>query len=112
LNVRLPLQCAALAPSGAQVAVGCDDGKVRFLAIDGLEDSAFFVTATRTSQRISTGLGRLFGKSRVEHAYTCICPACRHSFQLAEAAPEQPRHCPRCRRALRFSSAMRVGPDK
>lgn len=112
LNVRLPLQCATLAPSGAQIALGCDDGRVRFLAVDGLEESAFFITPTRTSQRTTTTLGRLFGKSKVQHAYNCVCPVCRHSFQLPEASAQQPRHCPHCKRPLRLSAATRVAPEK
>jgi len=111
LNVRLPLQCGALAPSGAQIALGCEDGKVRFLAVDGLEDSAFFITPTRTSQRTTTVLGRLFGRSKVEHAFACICPACRKSFQVPECAAKQRRCCPHCKRPVRLSNAARVVPD-
>jgi WD40 repeat protein len=112
LNVRLPLQCAALSPSGEQVALGCDDGKLRFLAVEGLEDSAFFVTATRTSRRTTTLLGRLFGKSKVEHAYSCTCPICRNSIQFPDASTQQPRHCPHCKRPLRLNKATRVVPEK
>jgi WD40 repeat protein len=112
LSVRLPVQCAMLSPSGNQIALGCDDGKVRFLAVDGLEGMPLLVTPTRTSQRISTGLGRFFGKSRVRHAYACTCPACRGSFELAEAAAGQPSPCPHCSRPLRFITATRVLPEK
>jgi WD40 repeat protein len=112
LHVRLPLQCAALAPSGSQVAIGCDDGKVRFLAVDGLECAPLLVTPTRTSHRTSTMLGRLFGKSKLEHAYACTCPACRQSFQLTDAYSGKPSPCPHCRRPLRFSTATRVVPEK
>lgn len=111
-NVRLPMQCAALSPGGSQIALGCDDGKVRFLAVEGHESTPLLVTPTRTSQRKSTGLGRLFGKSRIEHAYACTCPACRQSFQLAEAYSGKPSPCPHCRRPLRFSTATRVVAEK
>jgi hypothetical protein len=112
LNVRLPLQCGALAPGGTQIALGCDDGKVRLLAVDGLEESPVFVTPTRTSQRTTTALGRLFGKSRVEHTYCCTCPICGQSFQLPDAAPQQPRRCPHCARPLRFNAPARVAAEK
>jgi len=111
LNVRLPLQCGALAPGGAQIALGCDDGKVRFVAIDGIEDSAFLITPTRTSQRTTTVLGRLFGRSKVEHTFACTCPACRKSFQVPEANGLKPRLCPNCKRPLRLSAATRVVPE-
>ena len=112
LNVRLPLQCGTLSPGGTHIALGCDDGKIRFLAVDGLEESPVFVTPTRTSQRTTTALGRLFGTSRVEHAYSCTCPACRQSFQLPEAAPQQPRRCPHCARPLRINATARVAAEK
>jgi WD40 repeat protein len=112
LNVRLPVQCGALAPTGAQIALGCDDGKVRFLAVDGLEDSAFFVTATRTSHRTSTALGRLFGKSKIQDAYSCTCPACRQLIELGDTLPHQPRRCPHCKRPLRMGTVARVVPEK
>jgi WD40 repeat protein len=112
LNVRLPVQCGALSASGQQIALGCDDGKVRFLAIDGLEDSAFFITPTRTSHRTTTVLGRLFGKSKVEHSFACTCPVCRKSFQVPEASRQQARVCPHCKRPVRLSTAARVVPDK
>jgi WD40 repeat protein len=111
INVKLPLQCAALSPSGEQIALGCDDGKLRFLIVEGLESSACFVTATRTSHRTTTVLGRLFGKSKVQHAYTCICPVCRNSFQLPDDSTQKPRHCPNCKRQLRLSAATRVIPE-
>jgi WD40 repeat protein len=111
LNVRLPLQCAALSPNGEQIALGCDDGKLRFLSVDGLEESAFFVTATRTSKRTTTVLGRLFGKTKVQHSYTCICPVCRSAFQVPDDSTHQPRHCPNCKRQLRLSAATRVLPE-
>jgi WD40 repeat protein len=110
-NVRLPLQCGTLAPAGNQIALGCDDGKVRFLAIDGIEDSAFFITPTRTSQRTTTVLGRLFGRSKVEHTFACVCPACRKSFQVPEANGKQARLCPHCKRPVRLSATARVVPD-
>jgi WD40 repeat protein len=112
LNIRLPLQCAALAPGGEQIALGCDDGKLRFLFVEGLEDSAFYVTATRTSHRTTTVLGRFFGKTQIRHAYTCICPVCRNSFQLPDDSTQKSRHCPNCKRRLRLNAATRVMPEK
>ena len=112
LNVRLPVQCGALSPGGAQIALGCDDGKVRFLAVDGLEDSAVYVTLTRTSHRTTTALGRIFGKSKLQHAYSCTCPACRNSFQLLDPKTQPPGKCPHCKRRLRLTAATRVLPDK
>jgi WD40 repeat protein len=111
LNVRLPLQCAALSPNGEQIALGCDDGKLRFLSVDGLEQTTFFVTATRTSKKTTTVLGRLFGKTKVQHSYTCTCPVCRNAFQVPDDSTHQPRHCPNCKRQLRLSAATRVLPE-
>lgn len=111
LALRLPVQCAALAPGGGLVAVGCDDGRVRLVTVEGLDDSALVVTPTRTSRRTTTVLGRLLGKSRLEHCYSCLCPGCRQTFELREAEPGRPRICPHCCRPLRLSAATRVVPD-
>jgi WD40 repeat protein len=112
LVTRIPLQCAMLAPNGARIALGCDDGRVRFVAVEGLDGAPLVVTATRTSQRTTTVLGRLLGKTQLRHRYSCTCPSCQQSFELPEAVPGQPRPCPHCRRPLRFSAATRVIPEK
>jgi WD40 repeat protein len=110
-HVRLPVQYATLSPDGTQIALGCDDGKVRFLAVDGLEDSAYFVTPIRSSQRTTTVLGRLFGKSKVQNTYLFTCPGCRRKSEIPEEAAGKPNPCPHCRRPLRFSASTRVLPE-
>ena len=112
VHVRLPVQCGTLAPHGCQIAIGCDDGKVRFLTVSGLDGSALVITPTRRSQRTTTVLGRLLGKTRVCHRYSCMCPGCRQSFDLPEAIPGKAQTCPNCRRPLRLSPATRVAPEK
>jgi len=111
INVKLPLQCATLSPGGSQIALGCDDGKVRFISVEGLDSTPLLVTPTRKTQQKSTRLGWLFGKSRVEHSFSCTCPACRKRFDLAQVVPGQSGACPHCHRSLRMSHMSRLMPE-
>lgn len=105
LYTDLPVQCAALAPTGEQIALGCSDGGVRLVAVEGFDAAPMVVTATRTSKRTATKLQRLFGRSHVTHAYRCTCPACRQSFEVADDRLGQGMvPCPHCRRNLCVSS--------
>lgn len=111
LVTRLPVQCAALAPSGSQLALGCSDGKVRFVAVEGLDGASLAITATQSSKRTSTALQRLFGKSSLTQTFQCICPACRQTFELPQGVSGQSAPCPNCRRNLRISAIVRAAPD-
>jgi WD40 repeat protein len=109
LRTLLPVQCAALSPSGNQVALGCENGQLDRVAVEGSEDTPLVITATRTSRRTATTLERLFGKSRLVHAYQCFCPACRRSFELSADAAGQSVACPHCSRSLRINEAALTG---
>lgn len=108
---RLPVQCAALAPAGNQIALGCENGQVRLVNIDGCDDVPLSVTATQTPRRRATALQRFFGRDTVTNAYVCVCPACRQSHDLPGAATEQPWPCPNCRRSLRARAVRLAGPQ-
>jgi WD40 repeat protein len=112
LITRLPVQCGDLASSGNQIALGCDDGRVHFVSVAGLDQSPLVITPLKTSRRTATVLDRLFGRSRVTAAYSCTCPACGHSFELPATSPGQPAPCPHCRRSLRLSALTRVAAEK
>lgn len=104
LATSLPIQCAALAPSGGQLALGCEDGKVHFLALDGFDNTPLLITATATSRVTQTAWQKLLGKSVVVHSFLCVCPACRESFELTEK--DQPAPCPNCRRKVRVGALV------
>jgi WD40 repeat protein len=106
---RHALQCAELAPSGDRIALGCGDGYVRLVAVDGFDSAPLVVTPTQTSRQTAGNLfQRLFGKRRITHAYHCTCPACRQSFELPRTTPAQPAPCPNCHRSLRLSPFVRT----
>jgi WD40 repeat protein len=111
LLTGLTVQCAQLAPSGQQIALGCGDGRVHVVAVDGLEEVPLVVTPTQTSRRVATPLQRLLGTSTVKQAFRCTCPVCRKSFELPKADPDQAAFCPSCRRGLRMSTVTRVQAD-
>jgi WD40 repeat protein len=105
------VQYAELAPSGTQFALGCEDGKVRFVNVDGVARAPIPVTATETVRQEASGLGRLFGVFRQVHAYSCTCPACQQPFELQDRLPGGPAPCPHCRQALRFHTLRQPTPS-
>jgi WD40 repeat protein len=111
LLTGLAVQCAALAPSGQQIALGCNDGQVHFVAVDGMDEVPLVVTPMHTTRRVATPLQRLIGTSTVKPAFRCTCPACHRSFELAKADPNQTFPCPLCRRQLRISAVTRAPGD-
>ncbi len=56
LPTRQRVQCAELAPDGGTIALGGEDGLVRFLAVDGLETAPLLVTPTQTTRPVPTAL--------------------------------------------------------
>jgi WD40 repeat protein len=105
LATRLPVQCAELGPSGDCIALGCENGHVRLVAVEGFDSAPLFVTATRTSKRTATTLQRLFGKHQMVHAFLCTCPVCRQAIELPASDSDRPLPCPGCRRQLRIAAA-------
>jgi dipeptidyl aminopeptidase/acylaminoacyl peptidase len=110
LFTGLPVQCAALAPSGGSIALGCTDGRVCGLSVEGFDSGPLAVTATQ-SFRVESGiLRRLLGGRKPKAVYHCTCPACRHSFELPGPDPAQPASCPSCRRQVR-ACVVTQGPE-
>jgi WD40 repeat protein len=97
---------ADLSPSGAELVVGCEDGRVRFVAVDGLEGTALVVAAGRRAREARGVFNRLLGKPRLSYVYEYTCPACRRSSETS-ALPSQPFPCPACRRTLRVAGPVR-----
>ncbi len=105
-----PVQCGELVPGGTQLALGCGDGRVRLVAVEGLENSPLLVTATRSTRQVA-GRWRLFGRPRTTHVFECTCPACRRPIELHEKLPSHPVPCPHCRQPLRYSAQTRVAHE-
>jgi WD40 repeat protein len=103
LNVRQPVQCAALSPGGEQLALGGDDGTVRLVAIEGCENSPLVVTAAQSTRVSASRMQKLFGRRSVTQVYACTCPACRQPIEHLGSLPKEPVPCPNCRRLLRFN---------
>jgi WD40 repeat protein len=104
LVTGLRVQCAEVAPTGSQIVMGCEDGAVRFVAIDGFDSQPLAVTAGQVSRRQATRMERLFGRSHVTRSYVCTCPVCRRTFELPNGAPGQTVPCAGCRRHLRIGT--------
>jgi WD40 repeat protein len=108
LLARRPVQCAELAPDGMTIALGCGDGRVCFVTVDGLDGAPLFVTPTQRTRQTQGPLQRLLGRKRITHAYACTCPSCRHAFELPNGSLGQSAACPSCRRLLRLSQVARL----
>ena len=105
VRTRLKVMCGDLAPSGAQIALGCEDGCMRFVAVEGFEGAPLVVTAMQNLREQSSMLDRFLGKTRLTLTYTYTCPSCRQSVE-SNNLPTQTVSCPRCRRHLRISSRV------
>jgi WD40 repeat protein len=108
LATRVPVMCADLSPDGGQLAVGCRDGGVRLIALDGFDANPLIVLATRdVTEQGGRGLGRLFGQSRMVAVVCSTCPVCRNSFEAPEEAVGETSACPGCGRQLRIARVLR-----
>lgn len=110
LQTKLVIQCAALAPSGAQIALGCGDGRIHFVSIDGFDSAPLLVPMLQSSKRIASTLQRLFGKSSEISTLIGTCPVCRSVFEVPGANPVTQIPCPSCRRQLRVSCILSMKP--
>ena len=112
LLTRRGVQCSEMSPLGQTIALGCDDGRVRFVAVDGLDGAALVVTPTHTIRAVQSRLERWFGRHRMLHAYACICPRCRTSFEVPDGSLGQAAICPNCQRPVRVSQLARSVESK
>jgi hypothetical protein len=106
LDLGVGVLCGDLAPSGEQVALGAEDGRVHFVGVEGLEEAPLVVTATQSVRPGGSVLGRLLGKPKRIHAYQYTCPSCRHAGEMATPSRET-FACPKCRRPLRMDARVR-----
>jgi WD40 repeat protein len=103
----LRVMCAELSPSGMQLTLGGEDGRIHRLAVQGPEDAPLLVTASQVMRAAPSMLGRLFGRPpRFTTAYQYSCPACQRSTQI-DRLPGQPFTCPGCQRKLRINTRVR-----
>ncbi len=111
LQTGLKPMCGDQAPSGEQFVLGCEDGSLRYVAIEGYEHAPLFVTPSQTIENTTTFFDRLFGKTRMTKTYHYTCPICRHAAQ-ALTLPQKPVVCPMCARQLRVMQHARQLQEK
>lgn len=105
LATHLAVQCCELSPSGNQVVVGCEDGVVRFIAIDGFDEAPLFVIARAETRHSATAFQRLLGRSTETRIYHIVCPVCRHTQEMS-ALPAGSLACAGCGRRLRVATIL------
>jgi WD40 repeat protein len=104
VETGLKVQCGELSPCGTRIALGCEDGRIGFVAVDGVERAPIPVLAKKMTKEVK----RFLRKNQVQNALSCTCPACHHSFELPGSLPGIPAPCPHCQQALRFSGVMQA----
>jgi WD40 repeat protein len=105
LKTRVKPICAELAPSGTLLALGCEDGTVRFVALEDASPGSLVVTATQSLREESSLFGRFFGKTRTVSRFRFTCPVCRHTAE-SSALPPADFPCGYCRRPLRVGAQI------
>lgn len=108
LRVEATVQCARLAPSGAQLALGGVEGRLHRIAIDGFDARPLAVTAMRSTRATANMMQRLFGLHSALTVYSCRCPACCAPIELLRELPNTPTACPSCRRSLRVCTVTQA----
>jgi WD40 repeat protein len=106
LAAGIRVQAADLSPSGAQVALGGEDGRVHLVTIEGADDAPLVVTPTRDLKEQATVFSRLLGKPRLRTTFRYTCPICRQPTEV-ERLPSNSFACPHCRRLLRVDGGVR-----
>jgi WD40 repeat protein len=107
LITDLLVTCAELSPTGGQIALGCHDGHVHLVALDGFDERPLCVTVVQTTRKTATPLQRLLGRSRLIYSYQCACPACRHVFEVPSGTAGQTASCANCKRRLKICGMIR-----
>lgn len=104
-ETNLALQCGTISPSGGIIAVGCNDGRVHLLAVDGFDAAPLVIHVTQQTRRTASTLQKLFGKSSEVAVLQGNCPVCRAVFEYP-GTQVQSINCPSCRRTLRVGSVL------
>jgi len=102
LNTGLKVLSGDMSCSGDRIALGCEDGFVVLVELEGFEDMPLFVTATQSVKTTKSFLGRLLGQTRTVTAYTYTCPVCQSPGESL-SLPSQPVPCSQCNRRLRVN---------
>ncbi len=105
LRTRLKVMCGALAPSGLQVALGCEDGRVRIVQLEDVAQGSLLVTATQHLKEETTLFTRMLGRTKTVRTYQYACPACRHAVE-SPTLPAEDFTCTDCGRPLRIAAQL------
>jgi WD40 repeat protein len=105
IETNLPIQCGTISPSGAQIALGCNDGRIHLIAVEGFDAAPLVIHMVQQSKRTASTLQRLFGKSSEIAVLQGNCPVCRAIFEYP-GTQVQTLTCPGCRRSLRVGSVL------
>jgi WD40 repeat protein len=97
--------CGALSPSGAEIALGSESGRLHFVSLESDEHVPLPVIATPSFKPKSGVITRFLGKRKIERFYHYTCPACGQNGEVASLPPESV-HCTSCNRLLRINAEV------
>jgi len=89
----------SLAPSSMQVALGCNNGRINFVQILGMEDCPLSVIATAHRREDKSLLGKVLGTYRSKAYFRFTCPVCNANYENP-TLPPSPFTCSQCGRFL------------
>lgn len=96
------VQQAALSPAGDLIALGCMDGQVRVVRIEGHDDEPLVTTPTESRHIRRRGIQKFLRLRSPELVYTSNCPVCRRQFETAAGELHRVQNCPSCGRRVRI----------
>ena len=99
IETNLTIQCGSIAPSGAQLAIGCNDGRIHLIEIEGFDAAPLVIQMVQQNKRTASTLQKLFGKSSEVTVLLGNCPVCHATFEYP-GTHVQNLSCPQCRRKL------------
>ena len=105
----LAVQCASLLPTGEQLALGTDEGRLEFITLDAMADRPICVTAVETHEDRPGFLARLLGRQQFQRVFRCTCPICARLFEL-KSTDRRTAVCPACKRQLHVNQFTLFAP--
>lgn len=104
LSTQLSVLSGDYSPLGDKVALGCKDGQLRFVNLDGLENQPIAVMPTGTTQQQREGIDRWIRRSKTTEVLDFTCPVCLQPFSVSPSTVDTCGPCPNCKSPLRFTS--------
>lgn len=102
LLTDLPVVGGDMSPLGNQIALGCADGVIRLVDIEGLAIQPLRTPARPAPLEANRGLRHWLTPASWKTRLTFSCPVCHLPLSVPQSASRLPVACPSCQRLLRL----------